>query len=1064
MSFSTATGIALIDSRNKSGILTLPSVTDIPGRILYVKDTMGVFNTSSLILSTQLNQYFNNGSNRQVLEENDGYVMLASDGVNTWNQIGGTAVRESFIQNARISTLYVKNSISTIAVDTFNLTARSTIDIDTRYFVGPNSKYYRGNDLFTPLTMTMSLYDLPISTMTNMDTWRVNKISTIYTNSEFNLKLDFGAYPYEKKYYSSLTQTNLSLQSRSLNIKLWGIGGNSGYLGTNAVPQLFLRGGAGAFMNVRGFYPSYVFGEYYDPISYSLNVPQADTTYLDAKPYVVSSFIQESVSSNCSGRGAIYGPTFQANYQGSNYDILSPASGGGGVWQSNLDNGSVTFINGADAGSNTISRINNTVITQAVWNPSLDLAALGYGIGGGGGQIGQCNLVGPGGAGISLSNLQAYCYPWNTPDYTNGSLEVMSAADPISQSDPDYIAAGGYYGMGGSGNLVTGSGLGSNGLAVIEQPYDALTSNITLVGYGSCFALQTAPVTFRLTGPDGLFLSINNDILINDWTVSNEMHSISSVYVINKENQYTFKIMAFNATSSNNNLQFEYFVENNITYGSKVIMSISSGTFMNNASVFFTSSILTNSLTTTNFTTNTITGQSLKIVSSNTTTGTPFYVETAATFADTLVVQKYVSVGNTLYASSINVSSIILQNMFVGSEYQNLQVYDSTLTLGSLEIMTELNASRLFVGSTIIGLGTFGYISSQVLGSVNFTSTVTGLGTVGYLSSLNTIGSWNFVSSISLRSSIQGLGSLGYISSSRSLDSILQSTTTGLGSSRYISSASLTSTIIGLGSAGYISSANIGGTTLASTVVGLGSSRYLSSVNNFGSLGYISTASLTSSLNGIGTLGYLSSVGIQSTINSGVTNINIIDSSTITLNTHYGEVARFTSSGQIGFGTSTLFTSFDVEGSVYFKSTFYVSTGAIVINRPPNSVPNADLEVNGSALLGSLFVSGQGTFGTSVTAQSFATPSDKKLKGDIQTISSPMDIIVKSRGVEFTWNTNKLHDYGYIAQEVESYLPEAILRTDSTLYVKYDVFVPIITEALKSLQQQIDELRLEIRK
>ena len=75
-----------------------------------------------------------------------------------------------------------------------------------------------------------------------------------------------------------------------------------------------------------------------------------------------------------------------------------------------------------------------------------------------------------------------------------------------------------------------------------------------------------------------------------------------------------------------------------------------------------------------------------------------------------------------------------------------------------------------------------------------------------------------------------------------------------------------------------------------------------------------------------------------------------------------------------------------------------------------------------------------------------------------------MDIIVKSRGVEFTWNTNKLHDYGYIAQEVESYLPEAILRTDSTLYVKYDVFVPIITEALKSLQQQIDELRLEIRK
>jgi len=115
--------------------------------------------------------------------------------------------------------------------------------------------------------------------------------------------------------------------------------------------------------------------------------------------------------------------------------------------------------------------------------------------------------------------------------------------------------------------------------------------------------------------------------------------------------------------------------------------------------------------------------------------------------------------------------------------------------------------------------------------------------------------------------------------------------------------------------------------------------------------------------------------------------------------------------------------------------------------------------VSGAVTVGSLFVQGQGTFGTTVTAQSFATPSDKTLKGGIQTIVGAMGFIQKSRGVSFNWLSTGTKDYGYIAQEVEAFLPQAVLKHESTLYVKYDVFVPFITEGLKSLQSEISDIR-----
>jgi len=890
---------------------------------------------------------------------------------------------------------------------------------------------------------------------------RVNILSTFTANGEFNIPIDFGAYPYTKKFYSTLTNNiGLPLNTRNLNMKMWGVGGNSGYIGTNAPPSGYLRGGAGAYMNVSGFYPSKIFGPYNDPISYALYVPDPDTTKNGAeRQFVVSTVVKTLGQFDSlyiySGRGAVHGPIFRLIYQGDNYDIFSPASGGGGIWTSNVLTGSIAKFNGGDAGSAALSNIQNVV-----WDPNVYLATQSYGVGGGGAQIGACNLNGPGLAGKSLNNQKIYTYPWTDPTYTNGSVRIVSALDPTSQGDPDWIAAGGLaeqFGLGGAGNSIIGSGLAPNPLVVIEQPYDRLTSNLTFVGNGNFTSLITAPVTFRLSGPDGLFLSINGQTLINDWTIKNQMHGISTIMQVNNGHDYNVNIAAFNATSINNKFQFEYYIEDLQTLGTEIVMSISSGVFFNNASTTFTSSVTARSIFTDTFQTNNFIGQNFQLVPSNVQATTPFYVASAATFANTLSVQGNLSVSRGVYTSSINTSSLVFENTWPLSDRQEMILHDSTLTLGKMEILTPLNIDRLVLSSTIQGLGSFGYLSTMLVSSSNFTSTVEGIGSSGYLSSLNMIGIWNFISTSGLTSTIDGLGSIGYVSSGVSLDFVLQSTTKGLGTIRYISSAGLVSTVRGLGSAGYLSSGLGLSFILQSTTRGLGSLGYLSSAASFGDLGYISSTGLASTVSGLGTSGYISSFVTLSTISCGLTNISIEEASSIVFNVATREAGRFISSGRFGINTSSPLVTLDVGGSLFVRSTIYVSS-AIVINKGVNVVANAALDISGIAVMGSLFVQSQGTFGTTVTAQSFATPSDKTLKKDIVTISSPMGLIGKTRGVEFKWLTGA-HDYGYVAQEVEKYLPEAVLRQGSTLFVKYDVFVPFITESIKGLSSEIADIR-----
>jgi hypothetical protein len=97
--------------------------------------------------------------------------------------------------------------------------------------------------------------------------------------------------------------------------------------------------------------------------------------------------------------------------------------------------------------------------------------------------------------------------------------------------------------------------------------------------------------------------------------------------------------------------------------------------------------------------------------------------------------------------------------------------------------------------------------------------------------------------------------------------------------------------------------------------------------------------------------------------------------------------------------------------------------------------------------------------------------SDKRLKDNIKPLDNALDKVLKISGVEFDWNDTrdedgkplhsyKGHDVGVIAQEIEKVLPEVVTTRDNGYKaVKYEKIVPLLIEAIKEQQEQIDELR-----
>jgi hypothetical protein len=110
-------------------------------------------------------------------------------------------------------------------------------------------------------------------------------------------------------------------------------------------------------------------------------------------------------------------------------------------------------------------------------------------------------------------------------------------------------------------------------------------------------------------------------------------------------------------------------------------------------------------------------------------------------------------------------------------------------------------------------------------------------------------------------------------------------------------------------------------------------------------------------------------------------------------------------------------------------------------------------------------------FFSDVWATAFHTTSDERLKENIETIENPLHTLDAIRGVAFNFKENPARTdldshhrrAGVLAQDVQKVLPEAVTSgPDGYLSVDYNALIPVLIEAVKEQQKQIDILQEEL--
>lgn len=120
-----------------------------------------------------------------------------------------------------------------------------------------------------------------------------------------------------------------------------------------------------------------------------------------------------------------------------------------------------------------------------------------------------------------------------------------------------------------------------------------------------------------------------------------------------------------------------------------------------------------------------------------------------------------------------------------------------------------------------------------------------------------------------------------------------------------------------------------------------------------------------------------------------------------------------------------------------------------------------------------------------VTGDVIAYASDERLKTNVKPIENAVEKVKQISGVTYDWvdniedeydfHPNSKHEAGVLAQEIEKVLPEAVMTAPMNApytaktgvdhefkTVKYERIVPLLIEAIKDQQKQIDELKAMI--
>ena len=175
---------------------------------------------------------------------------------------------------------------------------------------------------------------------------------------------------------------------------------------------------------------------------------------------------------------------------------------------------------------------------------------------------------------------------------------------------------------------------------------------------------------------------------------------------------------------------------------------------------------------------------------------------------------------------------------------------------------------------------------------------------------------------------------------------------------------------------------------------------------------------------------------------------------------YFSEIPTNNSSLTNGAGYITSFDITTQTDSKYLRSDADdTATGIISIT---NTTASTNKTSGALKVTGGVGIGGDVNVGGDVVAYA---SSDERLKDNIEKIKNPLITLNKISGYTFDWNEEKQNiykgkDYGVIAQEIESVMPELVdTRESGYKAVNYEKIVPILIESIKELQREVEELK-----
>lgn len=127
---STFAEVVVVDSRTRSGTVTLPGTNTIPNRVLNFKDQYGTFSNSTFTISTQVGESFDDGTTTKTFSNAFSYLSLYAVS-SKWMVMGATQTVQQTISSLTVNQLTFGTGAGWVQFGPVQATVVSSIQTNT---------------------------------------------------------------------------------------------------------------------------------------------------------------------------------------------------------------------------------------------------------------------------------------------------------------------------------------------------------------------------------------------------------------------------------------------------------------------------------------------------------------------------------------------------------------------------------------------------------------------------------------------------------------------------------------------------------------------------------------------------------------------------------------------------------------------------------------------------------------------------------------------------------------------------------------------------------------------